>query len=81
VAWIRTIEESEATGGVKEHYDELKKEWGFIPNIRKVHSIKPELMRELLSFTHVVTRGGTSLGRVREEMLAVTISALLKCKY
>ncbi len=81
MAWIKTIEESEATGEVKEHYDEIGKKWGYVPNIRKVHSIKPELMRQYHAFSHVVTFGGSSLGRKREEMLAVMISALLKCKY
>ena len=81
MAWIKTIDESEAVGELKEHYDELRKTWGFVPNIRKVHSIKPELMRKTHDFSQAVTRGGSSLGRKREEMFAVMISALLKCKY
>ena len=81
MAWIKTVDESEATGLVKEHYEEAMDIWGFVPNIRKAHSIKPRFMKQLHEFSQAVTRGGSSLGREREEMLAVMISALLKCRY
>ena len=81
MAWIKVIDESEATDEVKAHYDELKSKWGYVPNLRKVHSLKPKLMCQYHAFSHTVTFGGTSLGRRREEMMAVMISSLLKCKY
>lgn len=81
MAWIKTIDESEAAGLLKENYEHLLKARGHVPNIHKVHSIKPELMRAYGDFSHAVTFGATGLGREREEMLAVTISALLGCKY
>lgn len=81
MAWIRTVDESEARGFVREHYEEYLKNRGYVPNIVKVHSLKPELMRRYFDFSHTVTFGGSSLGRRREEMLAVMISALLKCRY
>ena len=81
MAWIETIDEANAVGEVKAHYDEAREIWGFVPNIRKVNSIKPDLMLQLHAFSQAVTRGGSSLGREREEMLAVAISAMLKCRY
>ncbi|MEE9275621.1 MAG: peroxidase [bacterium] len=81
MAWIETIDESEATGDAKAQYDEIIQRRGYVPNIRKIHSIKPDLMRHYRDFSQGVTFGATSLGREREEMLAVAISALLKCKY
>ncbi len=81
MAWIKTIDESEATGELKVHYDRARKTRGFVPNIQKINSLKPELLSRYYHFSRAVTFGGSSLGRKREEMIAVTVSALIKCKY
>ncbi len=81
MAWIKTIDESETTGEVKEHYEMYRKTRGYVPNIVKIYSIKPKLMLAYRNFSRTVTFGGSSLGRKREEMLAVMISSLLKCRY
>ncbi len=81
MAWIGTITESEATGEVKNIYDKARTRRNCVGNIVKVHSLKPELMRAYQAFSHAVTFGGSSLGREREEMVAVLVSALLKCRY
>ncbi len=75
------MEESEAAGDGKEIYARARGRRGYVGNIVKVHSIKPELMRGYQEFSHTVTFGGTSLGRQREEMVAVMVSALVKCRY
>jgi hypothetical protein len=81
LAWIETVDESDATGLLKENFDQLHKERGKVPNIHQAHSIKPELLQAYRNFAAAVTFGATSLGREREEMLAITVSALLGCKY
>ena len=81
MAWIKTVDESEASGELKAFYDEHMGERGVIPNIQKIHSIKPSLLKAYRAFSRSVTFGATALGRRREEMLAVMISALLKCRY
>ena len=62
IAWIPTVDESEATGRVKEIYDKALTRRSYIGNIVKAHSIKPELMHAYQEFSHSVTFGGTSLG-------------------
>ncbi len=81
MAWIRTVDEPEATGELKKYYDERRAAGVTVGNIHKIHTIKPELLNAYYAFSRSVTFGATSLGRRREEMLAVTISALLKCRY
>ena len=81
MSWIGTVAESEAAGAVKEIYDKAREKRDYVGNIVKVHSLKPELMRAYQAFSHAVTFGGSSLGREREEMVAVTVAALLKCRY
>ncbi len=81
MAWIKTVAESEAGGDLKAYYGEFIVRKGYVPNIHRIHSIKPELLRAYRAFSRSVTFGATTLGRKREEMLAVAISALLRCRY
>ena len=81
MAWIKTIDEADAAGELKKYYDGRRAAGLRAGNIHKIHSIKPELLNAYFAFSRSVTFGATSLGRRREEMLAVTISSLLKCRY
>ncbi len=81
MAWIETVDESEAEGPLAELYDATRQQHGFVANILKAHSLKPELMAKWQAFSGAVTFGGSSLGRRREEMVAVLVSSLLMCKY
>ena len=76
--FIKTIEEGEAEGELKAYYDKMG---GSVGNIQKIYSIKPPLLQAYRDFSRSVTFGATSLGRRREEMLAVAISSMLKCMY
>lgn len=76
--FIKTIEESEAEGELKAYYDARG---GSVGNIQKIYSIKPPLLQAYFNFSRAVTFGATSLGRRREEMLAVATSSMIKCKY
>ncbi|MBI4200309.1 MAG: peroxidase [Chloroflexi bacterium] len=85
MAWIRMVEEDEATGYVREAYerslarDQLGK--GGVQEVLKVFSLRPDLMAARTGFGSAMTFGGSGLGRYREELIAVSISALLHCKY
>lgn len=81
IARIRTIDEHEASGTLKELYEEMLQRRGQIPNIRRALSLRPEVIRGLEAFTSTITRGGSSLGRVREELIATVVSALNQCEY
>ena len=41
MAWIKTIDEDDATGVVKKYYDGNKRSWGGVDNIIKAHSSEP----------------------------------------
>jgi hypothetical protein len=79
--FIKTIEETEAEGELKAYYDAQLEKSGSIGNIHKIYSIKPPLMMAYREFSRAVTFGATSLGRRKEEILAVAISSMFKCKY
>jgi hypothetical protein len=45
VAWIRTVGETEATGHVKTYYDAFVQQRGWVPNIVKAFSIRPDALQ------------------------------------
>jgi hypothetical protein len=82
MAYIRTVDESEATGPIKEIYDRRKNNHsGKVSNIAKVFSLRPELLEAQHRFSRAVQFGGSSLGVKREEMVSVLVGSLLKCSY
>ena len=76
--FIKTIDEGDAEGELKAYYDKMG---GRVGNIQKIYSIKPPLLQAYRDFSRAVTFGATSLGRRREEILAVAISSMINCKY
>ena len=84
MAWIEFVEENEATGVVKEEYEQhlLKiKKPGGVAEIVKVFSLRPDLLKARVAFGNTMTFGGSGLGRYREELIATSISAILSCRF
>jgi hypothetical protein len=80
MAWIRELSPQDDPA-VKEMHDAWHEKRGFVPNIIRVFSLKPALMRAFDDFSRVVTFGGTSLGRRREELISFYVSSLVNCRY
>ncbi len=82
MAYIRTIEESEASGAIREIYEKRKDHHtGKVSNIAKLFSLRPDLLEAQHKFSRAVQFGGSSLGVKREEMVSVLVGSLLKCSY
>lgn len=84
MAWVKIVEENEATGLVKEEYERraaLIKKKGGVGEIIKVFSLRPDLLKARVEFGNAMTFGGSGLGRYREELIATSISAQLSCKF
>lgn len=79
MAWIKVIPPEEAKGELREAYDKVGGERS--ANISRIASQNPKAMLARHEFSHVITFGGSCLGRVREELLAVVVSAALECTY
>ncbi len=80
MAWIRTINEKEATGEVKAIYDASLKLYGFVPNIRKALSLNPTALRAYTQLSGAVYHGGI-LAPEEREMIATVVSAANRCHY
>lgn len=81
MTWIRTVPEGEATGILKEVYDAWTKLLGFVPNIVRSTSLRPEFTQKFEALRLAITFGGSRLGRRKEELIALVVSVLNRCHY
>ncbi len=81
MASIRMIPEEEATGTVKEIYEDIKQTLGisFVPNLYRVMAVKPGYLEANWNKAVMVQTG--KLDRVTKEIIAVTVFAVLGCEY
>lgn len=82
MASIKMISEEEATGKVKEIYDDIQSQLGtdFVPNLYRVMACKPELLEANWSRSQMVMKPG-KLDRLTKEIIAVAVSAVNSCDY
>jgi uncharacterized peroxidase-related enzyme len=81
MAWIRTIEENEADGALKEIYDEQRGQAGAVANILKIHSLSSEVLRAHLAIYQAAMHAPGELSRAQREMIAVVVSVANGCHY
>jgi uncharacterized peroxidase-related enzyme len=81
IAWIETVHPEEATGYVKSLYEGFQKQRGWIPNILKSTSIRPEVTRGWVPLFNPLMYGPSGLTRSQKEMIAVVVSAGNQCHY
>ncbi len=81
MAWITTFPENQADRRLAEVYLNIRTRLGFVPNIMKSFSLKPELLDAVSRTFLTATFGGSSLTRVQEEMIATVVSSINRCHY
>ena len=81
-AWIRMVDEAEATGFVQNAYEGFRKQRGWVPHIMKVHSLRPNTLRAIMQLVNAVMYDLTSgLSRAQREMIATVVSVTNRCTY
>jgi len=81
MAWIRTTDEAEAGGNLKQLYDEQRRQAGAVANILKIHSLAPDVLKAHLALYQAAMYAPGELSRVQREMIAVVVSASNGCHY
>ncbi len=81
MAWIKVIDELNATGLLKKIYSEIKKKRGKLSNIMMVQSLNPEAMRLHLDLYVSLMFGRSGLKREERELLGVVVSLTNHCDY
>ena len=82
IAWINTVEESEACGRVAEAYDRIAdSKTGRVGHILKVSSLNPRAMVDHRVLYRTLMFAPSPLKRTQREMLGTVVSALNGCYY
>ena len=79
---VPIVQESQATGEIASLYDEIRAYFGFgfVPDIMKMASTRPDISR-LLFDGYKVMFGGGHLPRDIKEMIATVVSQANSCRY
>ena len=81
MAYLRLIEEHEATGLLEEEYDAGLARAGKVFNIVKAMSLRPAVLRESMRLYREIMFGSSGLTRQERELLAVVVSRENDCHY
>ena len=83
MASIKMVTEEEASGKVKEVYEDIKSHLGidFVPNLYKVMASKPGYLEANWNKVKAVMVEPGKLDRLTKEIIAVAVSAVLGCGY
>ncbi len=83
MALIKMVNEEEATGRVKELYEEIKKSLGidFVPNMYRVMALNPDFLEVNWNKTQTIMSAPGKLDKLTKEIIAVAVSAVNSCQY
>jgi uncharacterized peroxidase-related enzyme len=81
MAFLRLIQEHEASGLLAEEYEAGVKRAGKVFNIVKAMSLRPAVLRRSMQLYREVMFGTSGLSRVERELLAVVVSRANDCHY
>jgi uncharacterized peroxidase-related enzyme len=78
---IEVIEPEQATGRLKEIYDQLRESRGKVAEVHKIQGLNPESIVKHMELYMTVMYGRSPLKRVQREMMAVVVSKANGCRY
>jgi uncharacterized peroxidase-related enzyme len=81
MARIKVIEYHEATGRLKEIYDDLVKKRGKLADVHKIQSLRPESIVAHMDLYMEIMFTKSELSRAEREMMAVVVSVANGCEY
>ncbi len=78
---IKVIQPEEATGRLKEIYDELVEKRGKLADVHTIQSLRPESIVKHIDLYMEIMFAKSELSRAEREMMAVVVSAANGCEY
>lgn len=81
MTWVRTVAEEDAETFLKTLYESMRRQRGFVPNIVKSMSARPELTRAWMGLYKTLMFGPSELTRAEREMIATVVSVANRCHY
>ena len=83
MASIRLVSEEEATGKVKDIYEEIKSDHGidFVPNLYRAMAANPDYLEANWRRVKAIMSARGKLDPLTKEIIAVAVSAVNACDY
>ena len=81
IAWVKTVEESEAAGEVAALYKEARRRLGRVPPMIKALSLRPKVAAAKENLRQSLIGDASSLGARRADMISVVVSGLNRCRF
>ena len=81
MAWIRLVNDDEATGPIARHFAAARARAGRVWNIVRVMSRRPNQCEASLALYREIMFGPSALTRAERELVAVVVSARNRCRY
>lgn len=81
MAKIEVIPHEEATGRLKEIYDDLVRSRGKLADVHKIQSLRPESIVKHMDLYMEIMFTKSELSRAEREMIAVVVSVANNCEY
>lgn len=81
MSWIQEVDVTDATGKLKQVYNEIEEKRGKISNIMKIHSSNPDAMKDHMDLYLNLIFGSSGLPREEREFIGVTVSVINNCEY
>jgi len=78
---INVIDYDQASGSLKEIYDDLVKSRGKLAAVHKIQSLRPESIRKHMALYMEIMYGHSELSRAERELIGTTVSIANGCKY
>jgi uncharacterized peroxidase-related enzyme len=78
---IKVIQHEDATGRLKEIYDDLVKKRGKLADVHKIQSLRPESIVKHMNLYLEIMFSKSELSRSEREMIAVIVSVNNNCEY
>ncbi len=81
MAWIKTVEPSEAEGLLKQEYDQGVRRAGKVFNILKIQSLNPQTLHASMQMYLATMHRPSELSRAERELIATVVSQVNGCFY
>ena len=66
---------------VRAYLARCREKLGFVPNVFRAYTLRPEKLRHFISTVHELMLGDSGLSRLEREMIAVVVSSANHCYY
>ena len=81
ISWFPVLDDDELDEPERKLFAKAAEVVGFVPNVFRAYSHKPEHFRAFFHYYEVLMRGESGLSRAEREMIVVAVSAVNSCSY